>query len=123
MSQTTAATTREVIDRFNEAFQSHAPDLLDDLLAEDCVLENSQPRPDGERREGRAACLEVWHALAADRATRFELEEVFVADERATIRWRFRWGPDLAESVRGVNLMRVRDGRIVEGMGYVKGGG
>jgi ketosteroid isomerase-like protein len=123
MTQTTAMNTRSVIDRFNEAFQSHAPDLLDDLIAEDCVLENSQPRPDGDRREGRAACLDVWRTLAADRASRFELEEVFVADERAVIRWRFRWGPDLAESVRGVNLMRVRDGRIVEGMGYVKGGG
>jgi len=25
------------------------------------------------------------------------------------------------DSVRGVNLMRVRDGRIVEAQGYVKG--
>jgi hypothetical protein len=31
------------------------------------------------------------------------------------------WGPDRANSVRGVNLMRVRDGRIVEAQGYVKG--
>jgi hypothetical protein len=37
------------------------------------------------------------------------------------IRWRFRWGDDNASSVRGVNLMRVRDGLIVEGRGYVKG--
>lgn len=122
MIKTIAATTREVIDRFNEAFQRHAPELLDDLIAEECVLENSQPRPDGELRRGRAACLEVWRALAEDPATRFELEEVLVAEERAVIRWRYRWGADFSESVRGINLMRVRDGRIVEGMGYVKGG-
>jgi hypothetical protein len=31
------------------------------------------------------------------------------------------WGPEPMDSVRGVNLMRVRDGRIVEAQGYVKG--
>jgi hypothetical protein len=37
------------------------------------------------------------------------------------ILWRFHWGPGRESSVRGVNLMRVRDGRIVEALGYVKG--
>jgi hypothetical protein len=32
-----------------------------------------------------------------------------------------RWGPTEAESVRGLNLMKVRDGLIVDGMGHVKG--
>jgi hypothetical protein len=47
------------------------------------------------------------------------LEETFVAGDRATIRWRL-WMAD-GNSLRGVNLMRVADGRIVEAMGYVKG--
>ena len=51
----------------------------------------------------------------------FETEEIWTAGDRAVIRWRLRWGPTEAESVRGVNLMKVRDGLIVEGMGYVKG--
>jgi hypothetical protein len=32
------------------------------------------------------------------------------------------WGEDDEHSVRGVNLMRVQKGEIVEGLGYVKAG-
>lgn len=38
--------------------------------------------------------------------------------DRAIIRWRFNFGD--GGSVRGVNLMHVRDGRIVEALGYAK---
>jgi hypothetical protein len=41
--------------------------------------------------------------------------------ERAIIRWRFNFG--VGGSVRGVNLMRVRDGRIVAALGYSKSPG
>jgi hypothetical protein len=53
--------------------------------------------------------------------THFDLEEVFVAGERAVIRWRLRWGEGESNSARGVNVMRVRDGLIVEALGYSKG--
>jgi hypothetical protein len=33
--------------------------------------------------------------------------------DRATIRWRYRFGEGDENSVRGVKLMRVRDGKIV----------
>ncbi len=114
-------TTAEVIAKFNDAFQRHDPTELKELIAEDCVLENTAPAPEGARLVGRAACLERWESIAGDRSTRFDLEDVFVADERAVIRWRWWWGDEPSQSVRGVNLMRVRDGLIVEGMGYVKG--
>ena len=113
--------TTDVIGRFNDAFQRHDPALLDDLIAPDCVLENSTPAPNGSRHVGRAACLALWQGIIASPGTRFDLEDVVVSGERATILWRFRWGDDDASSVRGVNLMQVRDGRIVAGMGYVKG--
>lgn len=115
-------TTAEVIDRFNHAFVHHAPEVLDDLIAEDCVMEAIQPAPDGERVEGRQACLAFWRALADDRATRFGPEDVWVDGDRATILWRYRFGDGPEDSVRGVNLMRVRDGRIVEALGYSKTG-
>lgn len=113
-------TTAEVIDSFNRAFVTHAPEILDDLVADDCVMEAVQPAPDGERVEGREACLAFWRALAGNRATRFSPEEVTVAGDRATIRWRYRYGDGPADSVRGVNLMRIRDGLIVEALGYSK---
>jgi ketosteroid isomerase-like protein len=114
-------TTSEVIRRFNEAFQQHDPAALPELIAADCVIENSNPAPNGSRHVGRQACLELWRRLATAAGTQFDLEEVVVSDERATIRWRLRWGEGESNSVRGVNLMRVRDGQIVEALGYVKG--
>lgn len=116
-------TTSEIIDQFNHAFVDHDAAALVDLIGEDCVMEAIQPAPDGERYEGRTACLAFWQALAEDRATQFEPEEVVIAGERATIRWRYRFGEGPADSVRGVNLMRVRDGLIVEALGYSKTGG
>ncbi|MEW9534574.1 nuclear transport factor 2 family protein [Microbispora sp. NPDC049125] len=113
--------TLAVIGRFNEAFLRHDPALLEGLLAEDCVLENSGPPPDGSLHVGRDACLAFWSQFVGAREASFEPEEVWVAGDRAVIRWRLRWGPGEVDSVRGVNLITVRDGLIVKGFGYVKG--
>jgi hypothetical protein len=64
---------------------------------------------------------ELWSRLATSPGTQFDLEEVFVTGERAVIRWRLRWGEGESQSLRGVNVMRVRDGLIVEALGYSKG--
>ncbi len=117
------ADTGEIIRRFNDAFIRHEPGALDDLVGERCVMEAIQPAPDGARYEGRTACLEFWQALADDRTTQFEAEEIAVAGDRAIIRWRYRYGDGAADYVRGVNLMRVEDGRIVEALGYSKTSG
>lgn len=117
----TDRTTAEVIDRFNDVFQRHDPSALGDLVAEHCVIENTTPAPDGARHVGRDACIALWTSIASTPGTSFDLEDVVVAGERAIIRWRFRWGAGDGDSVRGVNLMTVRGGRIVEGLGYVKG--
>ncbi|MDI2127858.1 nuclear transport factor 2 family protein [Yinghuangia seranimata] len=111
------AQTLDVLNRFNAAFLRHEPALLDELVAEDCAVENT----DGKRHEGRAASLALWKGIAGSRDAEFEPEEITASGDRGVIRWRLRWGPTEAESVRGVNLMRLRDGLIVEAMGYVKG--
>jgi ketosteroid isomerase-like protein len=113
--------TRQVIERFHRAFEAHRPDDLDDLIGEACVLENTAPAPDGARYDGREACLAFWKGVASNASLAFEAEEIWVSGDRGTIRWRLCWGELDADRVRGVNIMRVRDGRIVEGMGYVKG--
>jgi ketosteroid isomerase-like protein len=111
--------TAEIMQRYNDVFQRHDPSALHELVAEDCVIENTTPAPDGTRRAGKTACVELWSAIATGPNTRFDIEETFVAGDRATIRWRY-WMAD-GNSLRGVNLMRVADGQIVEAMGYVKG--
>jgi hypothetical protein len=46
------------------------------------------------------------------------VEDTFVMGDRANVRWRFHFGD--SGSVRGVSLVRVRDGRIVEALAYAK---
>lgn len=114
-------TTLEILNRFHDAFEKHRPDDLDDLIGEGCILENTTPAPDGARYEGREACLEFWKGIASSGNLAFEAEEIWAGEDRGIIRWRLRWGDGAADRVRGVNIMRVRDGKIVEGQGYLKG--
>ena len=114
--------TLQIMQRFNQAFVQHDASLLTDLVAEDCVMESVEPAPDGTRYVGRSACLEFWQRLASSRDGEFAAEDFVAVNEHATIRWRYRFGPGLSQSVRGVNVMRVRDGLIVEAFGYVKSG-
>jgi ketosteroid isomerase-like protein len=121
LGQASQQTTAEVIRRYNDVFQRHDPSVLRELIAEDCIIENSNPAPNGSRHVGRDACVELWQRIATTPGIWFDIEDVEVIGERATIRWRLRWGGDESKSVRGVNLMRVREGKIVEALGYVKG--
>jgi ketosteroid isomerase-like protein len=114
--------TSAVIDQFNEAFLRHDATLLVDLIADDCVMESVEPAPDGTHYEGGDVCLSFWRALATDPVGSFEPKEVVVLGDRAIIRWRFRFGSGDSDSVRGVNLMQVRDGKVVEALGYTKSG-
>jgi SnoaL-like protein len=108
--------TTQVLQRFNQAFISHDPTLLEELLAEDCVLESAE----SERYFGRDACLEFWSKMVADEQLTFEPEDIWVSGQRGVIRWRMSRGA-ADKSVRGVSLMRLRAGLIVESLGYVKG--
>jgi ketosteroid isomerase-like protein len=120
--QPTTPDTAEVAHQFNEAFLRHDGSLLKDLVAEDCVMESVEPAPDGTRYAGRNACLRFWQNLADSTDGSFASENVVILGDRAIIRWRYRFGPGLSQSVRGVTLMHVRDGLIVEALGYVKSG-
>ena len=114
--------TLQILQQFNEAFVQHDGSLLEDLIADDCVMESVEPAPDGTRYVGRSACLAFWQKLANSRDGAFTAEDIVGIDEHGIIRWRYRFGPGLSQSVRGVNVMRVRDGLIVEALGYVKSG-
>ena len=113
--------TEAILQRFNQVFLSHDPGALAELVADDCVVENTQPAPDGARFEGKQACVSLWTEIATTPGIHFVPESILARGDRGEIRWRLVWGPEHADSVRGVNLMRVRDGRIVEAQGYVKG--
>jgi len=111
--------TADVMRRFNDAFQRHDPSVFAELVAAECTIENTGPAPDGARTVGGKGCIELWQGIATSPGIRFDLEDTVVQDDRAMIFWKLHRG-DEGDSVRGVNLMRVRDGKIVEGRGYVK---
>lgn len=106
--------TADVIHRFNEAFRLHDTTELPALVDEECVLENV----DGTTYSGYGVAAAFWARLAADPATTWTVEEVVTDGERATVRWHARFGD--GSLTRGVNLVRVREGRIVEATGYAK---
>lgn len=112
-------TTEETVSAFNDAFGRHDVDGVMRLMTEDCVFENTLPPPDGERLVGHAAVREFWKAFfAGTPQARFEQEEMVVAGDRATVRWKFDWG---GGHVRGIDLFKVRDGKVAEKLSYVKG--
>lgn len=108
--------TRTVIDQFNAAFRDRDPELLVGLIAADCVMEGTGPEPDGNVWTGYEECLAGWQGLVNEPSIRFDVEHVDVDGDRAVIRWRISG----AENYRGVNLMRLRDGKIIEALGYGK---
>jgi ketosteroid isomerase-like protein len=113
--------TELLLNEFNDVFIKHDPSALDRLVADDCVVENTRPAPNGDRYVGKQACVALWTEIANNQAIHFEPENIFARGDRGEIAWRLVWGASPENSVRGVNLMRVRDGKIVEARGYVKG--
>jgi uncharacterized protein (TIGR02246 family) len=116
--------TRAVVDRFNEAFNRHDVDAVMALMTADCVFENTYPPPDGERHEGQAAVRAAWEALfAATPSARFAAEEIVAQGDRCTVRWRYTWVDSAGQPghIRGIDLFRVRDGKVAEKLSYVKG--
>ena len=114
-----SATTEATIDAFNEAFNRHDVDAVMALMTEDCLFENTLPPPDGERHVGQKDVRKFWEKFFQEtpRAT-FETEEMVVSGDRAVVRWRFEWGDGY---IRGIDLFRVRDGKVAEKLSYVKG--
>ena len=114
----TTEETTEVLRRFKQAFADNDPAALEDLVAPDCVMESIQPAPDGTRYEGYETNLKFWQAMMADRGSYFEPEDSVVIGDRAITRWRYHFGE--GESLRGVSLVRVENGRIAEALAYAK---
>jgi ketosteroid isomerase-like protein len=114
----------EVVARFGAAWEAWDLDAIMALMSDDAVFESTGPAPDGVRVEGRDAIRAEWSAMfSGTRDAEFRFEESFVAGGRATARWVFSWTNDDGSRghVRGADVMRVRDGLVVEKLSYVKG--
>ena len=114
------STTAEVVNRFIAAFQQRDADAFIDLVADDCVMETMQPAPNGTRYEGYETNLRFWQAMATDPNGSFEVEDIVVCGDRAIQRWRYQFGEGKDDSLRGVTLIQVQNGKIVEALAYAK---
>jgi len=124
LADPTTEATLAAIARFNDAFDRHDVDAVMAAMTDDCVFENTSPAPDGERHVGQAAVRAFWEDFfAASPRAAFEAEETFAAGDRGVVRWRYRWGGDGEDAgyVRGVDIFRVRAGKVAEKLSYVKG--
>lgn len=118
-----SAASLAAVARFNEAFGRLDVDAVMAAMTDDCVFESTSP-PDGARYEGAAAVRAAWSAFFTSSPTaHFDAEEIWAAGDRVVVTWRYSWTADDATtgSVRGVDLIRVRDGRVAEKRSYVKG--
>jgi ketosteroid isomerase-like protein len=116
--------TSAIVRRFNAAFGRQDVDAVMALSTDDTVLETTLPKPDGERLCGHEAVRRYWEEFfRGTRDVRFEAEEMFEAGDRCVVRWVFRWreADGRTGHVRGVDLFRVRDGKVAEKLVYVKG--
>ena len=82
---TQSAETEAVLRRFNQVFLSHQPDALAELVADDCVIENTQPAPDGARYEGKEACVALWTQIATTPGIHFKPESILARGDRGEI--------------------------------------
>ncbi|MBV8463091.1 MAG: nuclear transport factor 2 family protein [Acidimicrobiales bacterium] len=108
----------EVVERFGQAWSAHDLEGALALLSEDCLFDATGPAPDGTAHRGPDAIRRAWADIFADSKSRFETEETFAAGDRVVQRWCYRWD---GGHVRGVDLFRVRDGKVTEKRSYVKG--
>lgn len=115
--------TRAAVERFNEAFNRHDADALASVLTDDTVFEDTSPAPDGKRIEGKAAVVEYWRTwFARNPDARFEAEETIVSADHVVVRWVYhKTRNGQPWHLRGVDVFKVRDGKVAAKLAYVKG--
>jgi ketosteroid isomerase-like protein len=119
IAQDQTAATLAAVARFSDAFNRHDVDGVMAAMSADCRFESTGPAPDGDIVIGAAAVREVWAQLFRDNpSATFVTEEQFAAGDRCVVRWRYDWG---AGHVRGIDVLRVRNGMVTEKLSYVKG--
>jgi ketosteroid isomerase-like protein len=118
MPNSLPGTPLEVVEAFGTAWADHDLDAALALVTDDCVFDATGPAPDGASHVGPHAIRRAWQAIFDDAGSRFEAEETFASDDRVVQLWRYSWD---GGHVRGVDVFKIRDGKVAEKLSYVKG--
>lgn len=123
MTDNSTKMTLAAVERFNEAFNRHDVDAVMNAMTEDCIFENTNPSPDGTRIVGAEAVRAYWTKFFTNNPDAlFEAEEIFADGDRCVVRWIYRKTKDGKPwHLRGVDIFKVRNGKVSEKLAYVKG--
>lgn len=115
--------TVRTVEKFNKAFNSHDINAVMDAMTDDCIFESTYPAPDGIRYVGADQVRAYWGKFfVGSPDARFETEEIIEEGDRCIIRWVYHKMKDGKPwHLRGVDIFRVRDGKVSEKLSYVKG--
>jgi ketosteroid isomerase-like protein len=108
----------DVVAAFGSAWAAHDLHATLALVTEDCLFDATGPAPDGTEHVGYDAIRAAWQDIFDDSASRFTTEDIFAADDRVVQLWRYDWD---GGHIRGVDVFKVRDGKVSEKRSYVKG--
>jgi len=108
----------QVVERFGNAWAAHDLEACLALVTDDCIFDSTGPAPDGVEHSGRESIRTAWRPIFDDQSARFEAEDCFAAGDRVVQLWRYDFD---GGHVRGVDVFRVRDGKVAEKRSYVKG--
>ena len=115
--------TLAAVEKFNEALNRHDVDAVMNAMTEDCLFDNTSPAPDGTRLQGATVVRAYWEKFfAANPDALFETEEIFTAGDRCVVRWIYRKTKEGKPwHLRGVDIFKVKNGKVSEKLAYVKG--
>lgn len=110
--------------RFNEALNKQDFETLADAMTEDSLFKDTGPRPEGHAirtgTQGRPISGELFENSPE---SHFEVEEVFACGDRCVVLWNHHWvRGDREGNNRGLDIIRVRDGKVAEKLAYTKHG-
>jgi ketosteroid isomerase-like protein len=112
------ASPTEVVDAFGTAWAAHDLEGALAFVSDDCAFDATGPAPDGIRHVGPDQIRQAWQGIFDNAGSKFEAEETFAAGDRVVQLWRYSWD---GGHVRGVDVFKVRDGKVTEKFSYVKG--
>ncbi len=118
-----AKQTMAAVENFNAAINRHEINAVMNAMTDDCVFENTNPQPDGSRFVGAKAVRAFWEKFFASNPDAvFETEEIFATGDRCVVRWIYRKTKEGKPwHLRGVDVFKIRNGKVAEKLAYVKG--
>lgn len=117
----TRSDLQHLVDRFMDAWARHDLDAAMALMAEDAIYEEFHGKVWRGKQGVRDGFLPQFRGDYGD--IQFHREDVFIDAEAQEALWRWRctftWG-DSHRAWRGLDILRFRDGLIVEKRTYAK---